>query len=83
MVLLYTEGISDRLVQVDARLLKAVAIEHSQDADAAVEFVLSDVLPFMSQQPESSGSCYEEQLLEDSSPGMGILFFNLDMLFHL
>ncbi|KAK9137178.1 hypothetical protein Sjap_007772 [Stephania japonica] len=30
--------------QVDARILKAVAIEHSKDADAAVEFILSEVL---------------------------------------
>ncbi|XP_010942483.1 uncharacterized protein [Elaeis guineensis] len=31
--------------QVDLRILKAVAIEHSVDVDAAVEFILSDVLP--------------------------------------
>lgn len=31
--------------QVDLRLLKAVAMEHSEDVDAAVEFILSDVLP--------------------------------------
>ncbi|KAK9139628.1 hypothetical protein Scep_009309 [Stephania cephalantha] len=30
--------------QVDARILKAAAIEHSKDADAAVEFILSEVL---------------------------------------
>ncbi|XP_034690843.1 uncharacterized protein LOC117918362 isoform X2 [Vitis riparia] len=63
-------ALQDVFPQVDARLLKAVAIEHSKDADAAVEFVLHDVLPFMSQHPGSSGSCYENQLLEDSSSGM-------------
>ncbi|KAG1331772.1 hypothetical protein COCNU_02G017400 [Cocos nucifera] len=31
--------------EVDLRLLKAVAMEHSEDVDAAVEFILSDVLP--------------------------------------
>ncbi|XP_008776441.1 uncharacterized protein LOC103696548 [Phoenix dactylifera] len=31
--------------QVDLRILKAVAIEHPEDVDAAVEFILSDVLP--------------------------------------
>lgn len=34
--------------QVDARLLKAVAIEHAKDLDGAVESVLTDVLPFTS-----------------------------------
>ncbi|KAJ9696244.1 hypothetical protein PVL29_008469 [Vitis rotundifolia] len=63
-------ALQDVFPQVDARLLKAVAIEHSKDADAAVEFVLYDVLPFLSQHPGSSGSCYENQLLEDSTSGM-------------
>ncbi|KAM6558611.1 hypothetical protein CsatA_027850 [Cannabis sativa] len=31
--------------QVDVRILKAVAIEHSKDADAAVNDILTDVLP--------------------------------------
>ncbi|KAG9457408.1 hypothetical protein H6P81_001916 [Aristolochia fimbriata] len=31
--------------QVDFRILKAVAFEHSEDADAAAEFILSEVLP--------------------------------------
>ncbi|XP_077231472.1 uncharacterized protein LOC143864333 isoform X2 [Tasmannia lanceolata] len=31
--------------QVDVRVLKAVAIEHSKDVDAAVEFILLEVLP--------------------------------------
>lgn len=31
-------------LQVDDRILKAVAIEHSKDADAAVEFILSEVI---------------------------------------
>lgn len=32
--------------QVDARLLKAVAIEHAKDPDGAVESILTEVLPF-------------------------------------
>ncbi|KAG1371014.1 hypothetical protein COCNU_16G001080 [Cocos nucifera] len=31
--------------QIDPRILKAAAIEHAEDVDAAVEFILSDVLP--------------------------------------
>ncbi|KAL2323573.1 hypothetical protein Fmac_027952 [Flemingia macrophylla] len=34
--------------QVDARLLRAVAIEHPKDADLAAGIVLADVIPFMS-----------------------------------
>ncbi|XP_021747579.1 CAP-Gly domain-containing linker protein 1-like [Chenopodium quinoa] len=33
--------------QVDARILKAVAIEHAKDPDEAVESILTDVLPFI------------------------------------
>ncbi|XP_020269288.1 uncharacterized protein LOC109844595 [Asparagus officinalis] len=38
--------------QVDLRILKAVAIEHPKDVDAAVEFVLSEVLPSLNEQTE-------------------------------
>ncbi|KAJ6794873.1 laminin subunit beta-1-like [Iris pallida] len=31
--------------QVDLRILKAVALEHPKDADAAAEFILSEILP--------------------------------------
>ncbi|CAO2839708.1 unnamed protein product [Amaranthus hypochondriacus] len=37
--------------QVDARLLKAVAIEHAKDPDAAVETILTDIFPFMCEKP--------------------------------
>ncbi|XP_057535982.1 uncharacterized protein LOC130814026 isoform X2 [Amaranthus tricolor] len=33
--------------QVDARLLKAVAIEHAKDPNAAVETILTEIFPFM------------------------------------
>ena len=32
---------------MDIRILKAVAIEHSKDADAAVNDILTEVLPYM------------------------------------
>lgn len=63
------------LVQVDPRILRAAAIEHSKDADAAVEFVLSDVLPFLSQYHKSLGSTVENHFSEDSSSGTGITIF--------
>ena len=42
--------------QVDNRVLRAVAIEHSKDADTAVEVVLVEVIPFLSKGTTASGS---------------------------
>ncbi|KAI6695607.1 hypothetical protein NL676_023317 [Syzygium grande] len=42
--------------QLDVRLLKAVAIEHPKDADAAVEVILSEVLPHMVQKAKITDS---------------------------
>ncbi|KAL5701706.1 hypothetical protein ACHQM5_027017 [Ranunculus cassubicifolius] len=39
--------------QVDHRVLKAVSIEHRKDADAAVEFILNEVLPSVDIPPSS------------------------------
>ncbi|TVU20734.1 hypothetical protein EJB05_30329 [Eragrostis curvula] len=39
--------------QVDLRILKAVASQYSSDVDAAVEFVLSDVIPAVSEPTEA------------------------------
>nr|XP_043609313.1 cell surface antigen I/II-like [Erigeron canadensis] len=36
--------------QVDSRILRAVAIEHSKDADTAVEVVLVEIIPSLSEQ---------------------------------
>ena len=44
--------------QIDLRVLKAVAIEHSKDADAAIEFILSEVMPSPGVQREDSISSY-------------------------
>ncbi|KAL7126584.1 hypothetical protein ABFS83_14G198200 [Erythranthe nasuta] len=35
--------------EIDARILRAVAVEHSRDADAAVEAVLVEIIPFISE----------------------------------
>lgn len=66
--------------QVDVRLLKAAAIEHSKDANIAVEFILSDVLPSISKQSipadtpigsrEHSDECQEQGLLPKHQPGV-------------
>uniref|UniRef100_A0A1D1XY56 CUE domain-containing protein n=1 Tax=Anthurium amnicola TaxID=1678845 RepID=A0A1D1XY56_9ARAE len=40
--------------QVDLRILKAIAIEHSTDVDAAVDFVLLEVLPHLSASQDES-----------------------------
>ena len=37
-------------------MLRAVAIEHSKDADTAVEVVLVEVIPFLSKGTTASGS---------------------------
>ncbi|KAM0954221.1 putative ubiquitin system component CUE [Dioscorea sansibarensis] len=40
--------------QVDLRILKAISIEHARDVDAAVEFIVSDVLPRFSGPPKET-----------------------------
>ncbi|XP_057964037.1 uncharacterized protein LOC131155125 [Malania oleifera] len=62
-------ALQDVFPQVDARMLKAVAIEHSKDADAAVEFILVEVLPFMTNPCLSSGSSFENQGFSDPING--------------
>lgn len=44
--------------QVDSRILKAVAIEHSDDVNAAVEFILCEVLPSLSGPSEASDTVH-------------------------
>ncbi|KAL6626156.1 hypothetical protein ACP70R_029882 [Stipagrostis hirtigluma subsp. patula] len=46
-------GLREVFPQVDLRILKAVASQYSSDIDAAVEFVLSDVLPAVSEPTEA------------------------------
>lgn len=48
--------------QIDARLLKAVAIEHSTDVDAAANAVLTEILPFWSKLAVTSSSPSEVQV---------------------
>ncbi|KAI3668206.1 hypothetical protein L6452_43283 [Arctium lappa] len=52
--------LQDVFPQVDSRILRAVAIEHSKDADVAVEVVLVEVIPRL-----------PEQSLTVSSPNKG------------
>lgn len=59
-------ALQDIFPQVDSRILRAVAIEHSKDADVAVEVVLVEVIPRLS-----------EQSLTDSSSNKSKGSFNL------
>ncbi|KAK6135047.1 hypothetical protein DH2020_031225 [Rehmannia glutinosa] len=43
------KSLQDIFPQIDARVLRAVAIEHSKDADAAVEAVLVEIIPFFTE----------------------------------
>ncbi|XP_057487383.1 uncharacterized protein LOC130773456 isoform X1 [Actinidia eriantha] len=52
--------------QVDTRVLRAVAIEHSKDADTAVEVVLVEVIPFLSKGTTASGS--SSDAIGDANP---------------
>ncbi|KAG2411280.1 hypothetical protein I3760_Q014700 [Carya illinoinensis] len=45
---------------VDSRLLKAVAIEHSKDANLAVEIVCSEIIPYLSGWSTGSSSPPED-----------------------
>ncbi|KAL6564323.1 hypothetical protein OROMI_015773 [Orobanche minor] len=40
------QSLQELFPQIDSRALKAVAIEHSKDTDAAVEAVLEEIIPF-------------------------------------
>ncbi|XP_074312169.1 uncharacterized protein LOC141647750 [Silene latifolia] len=55
------QTLKDLFPQVDTRLLKAVAIEHSKDPDAAVEYIITDVLPYTSDKPDSPASVVEDE----------------------
>lgn len=63
--------------QVDTRLLKAVAIEHAEDPDGAVESILIEVLPFTSEKSDvgttivrNIGKIAETPSLSSSIPGL-------------
>jgi len=46
-------------VQVDHRILKAIAIEHRKDVDAAVVAVLDEVMPSMTSSAEALSAHHE------------------------
>lgn len=50
-------GLSDcSLRKVDARLLKAAAIEHAKDPYAAIDFILADVIPHTEEKSDASSA---------------------------
>ncbi|XP_022890567.1 uncharacterized protein LOC111405771 isoform X2 [Olea europaea var. sylvestris] len=52
--------------QIDSRVLRAVAIEHSNDADAAVEAVLVDIIPLFIERSRQTNSSGENRNLAES-----------------
>lgn len=63
------------LFQVDARLLRAVAIEHPKDADAAAEVVLTEILPYMSYSAYMDFAASADKSCSDAKDGEGIVRF--------
>ncbi|XP_038681707.1 uncharacterized protein LOC119982417 isoform X2 [Tripterygium wilfordii] len=55
--------------QIDKRLLRAVAIEQSKDADAAVESVISEIIPYWSQRSFAAFSPPKDIRSVDTSDG--------------
>ncbi|KAK8541486.1 hypothetical protein V6N13_137905 [Hibiscus sabdariffa] len=51
----------DIFPQVDSRILKAVAMEKSKDADAAAEIVLSEIIPYFSKKTAVASSSSQNQ----------------------
>ncbi|KAL2507730.1 hypothetical protein Fot_31377 [Forsythia ovata] len=65
--------------QIDSRVLRAVSIEHSKDADAAIDTVLGEIIPFFTERSRqgchSSGSISvgeSSKVLVDAIPTAGI-----------
>ncbi|CAI9774352.1 unnamed protein product [Fraxinus pennsylvanica] len=52
--------------QIDSRVLRAVAIEHSNDADAAVEAVLVEIIPLFTERSRQTNSSGENRNLAES-----------------
>ncbi|CAA3006180.1 rab11 family-interacting 3 isoform X1 [Olea europaea subsp. europaea] len=52
--------------QIDSRVLRAVAIEHSNDADAAVEAVLVEIIPLFIERSRQTNSSGENRNLAES-----------------
>lgn len=55
--------------QIDSRVLRAVAIEHSNDADAAVEAVLVEIIPLFIERSRHTNSSGENRNLAESPKG--------------
>ncbi|KAJ4727514.1 nuclear mitotic apparatus protein 1-like isoform X1 [Melia azedarach] len=65
------KNLMEMFPQIDARLLKAVAIEHSKDADAAANVVLTEILPHWSKQASPLDQSSSSSSPKGQSPGGG------------
>lgn len=57
------------VLQIDARILKAVAIEHSKDVDEAVNDILTEVLPLLTGESVTPANTTGNQNSEGLSNG--------------
>ncbi|KAH6772742.1 CBS domain protein with a domain protein [Perilla frutescens var. hirtella] len=62
-------SLSELFPQVDARALRAVAIEHSKDVDAAVVAVLEEIIPFFTERTMPSSPLSKNVSVGESSEG--------------
>ncbi|CAK9151046.1 unnamed protein product [Ilex paraguariensis] len=60
------QEIFPQVAEVDTRLLRAVAVEHRKDADAAVEAVLNEIIPFLSERTMVTSSSNEKGIVLNS-----------------
>ncbi|CAK9175838.1 unnamed protein product [Ilex paraguariensis] len=61
------QEIFPHVAEIDARLLRAVAVEHRKDANVAVEAVLTEVIPFLSERTMATNSSNESEIAVNSS----------------
>ncbi|GER26531.1 hypothetical protein STAS_02190 [Striga asiatica] len=67
------ESLLELFPQIDARALKAVAIEHNKDPNAAVEAVLEEIVPFFFERSAQSSPLNQSiTMIESSEAAHGI-----------
>ncbi|KAL8054979.1 hypothetical protein ABFX02_04G026400 [Erythranthe guttata] len=54
---------------IDVRILKAVALEHHKDADAAAAVVLEEIIPYLDEKPRPSSPLSQSVASVESTPG--------------
>ncbi|CAA0832089.1 Unknown protein [Striga hermonthica] len=65
------ESLLELFPQIDARALRAVAIEHNKDPNAAVEAVLEEIVPFFSERSAPSSPLNQSITMVESTEALG------------